>query len=169
MQKLSVRHSFPCTPATFWEMFWDDEYDQMVLDAADVTREILESIEHPDGVVTQRIRTTPNRELPKAVATVVGAAKLIYTQESRFDPNASTLTWQVTPNVMADKVTAKGQLLVRETPTGCERLVEGEIAVKVRFVGGRIEKAIVDDVTRSYAKAAEVAQAWLAARPDRRV
>ena len=167
MQKLTVRHAFACTPATFWEMFWDDDYDRMVLEAADVRREILESTEHSQGVVVQKIRTTPNRELPKAVAAVVGAAKLIYTQDSRFDPNASTLTWSVTPNVLADKVTAKGQLTVRATPSGCERLVDGEIAVNVRFVGGRIEKAIVDDVSRSYAKAAEVAQAWLTDRPDR--
>jgi hypothetical protein len=163
VQKISVRHTFPCTPDQFWDMFWDDGYDKMVLEAADVQRETLS--EQQDGdVLVQVVRTTPNRELPAAVGSVLGASKLIYTQTTRFDRGKSQLTWDVQPNVMADKVTAQGVFTVRPTATGCERVVEGQIEVRVRFIGGRIESAIVDDVTRSYGKAAEVAQKWLAAR-----
>lgn len=163
MQRLSIRHRFPCSVDTFWEMFWDEEYEAMVSEAAAVERETLE--DRMEGEVRVLVsRTTPDRELPVAVAKVIGANKLIYTQTTRFDRAASRLSWEVQPNVMADKVTAKGLFEVRPTDEGCERSVAGEIEVRVPLIGRRVEKAIVEDVSRNYDEAAKASLRWLAAR-----
>ena len=36
--KLDVRHFYPCSVDTFWEMYWDDAYDEMLQESSTVQR-----------------------------------------------------------------------------------------------------------------------------------
>src|SRR5688500_58592 len=97
--KLAVRHRFDCTVDQFWDMYWNPEFDQQLQREAGIRREILE--ERRDGrIVVRRVRITPDRELPAAVATVLGSKKLIYEQENRWDEEKRVLHWRVIPNVL---------------------------------------------------------------------
>jgi len=158
--KLYVRHTFTCTPETFWKMYWDETFDQMLQKDATVHRELVwERSEGP--VLARRLRFTPERELPRPVAKLIGNNKLIYEQENRFDAEASTLKWEVIPTFLPGKFSANGTFVVRATETGCERIVEGTIDVKVRFIGGQIEKAVVAEISESYEKTIKTCHAWL--------
>lgn len=161
--KLHVRHTFPCDPETFWKMYWDEEFDAMLQRGSNVQREILDQHEE-GGVVVRRVRFTPQRELPAPAAKVLGSSKLVYDQESRYDPATSQMTWRVIPTILPGKLDAHGTFVVRPIEGGCEQVVEGEITVNVRFIGGQIEKAVVGEVEQSYQRTAEVAREWLRTR-----
>ena len=103
----------------------------------------------------------PDRELPKPLAKLLGSNKLVYEQQCHLDRSQNQLTWEVIPAVFTDKITAKGTLTVVPTETGCVREVIGDVDVKVRLIGGRIEKAIISDVKKSYDRAAQVRMAHL--------
>ena len=158
--KLKADHSFACPPERFWEIFWDDAYNKALDGASAATREVT-SDNTVNGVRKWTTRVTPQRELPRAVQKLIGSSKLSYDQHSELDIAKGTLKWEVKPHVLTDKVKAKGTMSVTPTASGCRRVAEGEITVKVSFVGGQIEKAIVSDVEASYAKAAETMKTFI--------
>jgi hypothetical protein len=162
--KLLVRHTFDCTPERFWQMYWDPEFDAMMRRNAAVQRELLEERREGD-VVVRRLRITPERELPAAASALVGAKKLVYEQENRWDERNNVLHWRVIPTVLPGKLDAHGNFRVNAVPGGCEQVVEGEINVNVRFVGGQIEKFVVAEVEKSYEKTAATSREWLAKHP----
>lgn len=165
--KLNVRHRFDCTPETFWEMYWDAAFDEALRAESGVTREILEEREEGD-VLIRRIRITPDRELPGPAAALLGAKKLVYEQENRWDKAAQVLHWRVIPTILPGKLDAAGTFRVEAVPGGCEQVVEGDITVNVRLVGGQIEKAVVAEVQKSYDKTAAVSREWLKNREAQR-
>ncbi len=159
--KLYVRHAFDCTPETFWKMYWDDEFDQMLRRDSTVERTLVS--ERSEGEVSvRRLRFTPEKELPGPVASLIGTNKLIYEQENRFDAGRGHMTWEVIPSFLQGKFSASGTFLVRATKDGCERIVDGDIDVKVRFIGGQIEKAVVAEISQAYDKTIVAVHEWLA-------
>ena len=159
--KLSVRHIFNCSMDTFWAMFWEPSYSELLEKETGVKREML-WLREEGAVKIYRVRFTPDKELPSAVARVTGSKKLIYEQENRMNTDTNTLDWQVFPAVAKDKVTAKGTMIMREVPGGVERNVEGDISVRVPMIGKRIEKLILGSVATSYERAADITHKWLA-------
>ncbi|MFT7519024.1 MAG: hypothetical protein ACI9MC_001160 [Kiritimatiellia bacterium] len=161
--KLHVRHVFPCTMPTFWQMFWDEDYDQLLMDAAQVTRSMLWDRTQGDRRLW-RMRFVPNQDLPSMVAKAVGTKKLVYEQDNNLDAAAGIMEWEVFPAVVPDKVTSKGIMKVHATSRGVERVVDGRIDVRIPLIGGRIERAIHKSVMTSYERAYDVSLQWLDTR-----
>lgn len=163
--KLLVRHAFDCTPDEFWTIFWDPSYDQALQTKGgnEVVRELLADREE-GGKRYLRYRFTPKKTLPPPIAALAKTDRLIYEQENVFDRASGLLTWKVHPAIVPEKVTAEGTFRVVPKGAGCERVVEGLIEVRVMFIGGRIEEAIVNDVKNAYDVATSVMQGLIAAR-----
>lgn len=159
--KLNIRHEYDCTPQQFWTMYWDDEFAEMLQEGSTVQRDVVD--ERTEGDLSiQRIRFTPDRELPSAVAKMIGTSKLAYDQENKYDEANGVLHWEVLPSFLPDKVKAAGRVTVEDLGNGrCAQVIDGEINVKVTFIGGQIEKAVVAEVEKSWAKTAETAREWL--------
>ncbi|MBX2796596.1 MAG: DUF2505 domain-containing protein [Myxococcales bacterium] len=159
--KLNIRQTFPCSPARFWEMYWSDSLDAMLNEGSTVQRDVLEEREDGD-VLIRRLRFTPEQELPRAAASLLGSSKLVYEQENRFDRSNGVLHWEVIPTILPGKLEAKGTVEVHPAGDGqCEQVVAGDITVNVRFIGGQIEKAVVAEVEKSWNRTAEVCRSWL--------
>lgn len=161
--KLLTRHAFPFTPEQFWDCFWDPEWEAAETEHSDMRREVISQTE-VDGVVTLHQRYHTNIKLPGPVAGRMGADTLSYEQISTIDKRAGTLSWKVIPPAMQDKVVAQGAMRVVATPTGCERIVEGEVTVKVPLFGGKIEKGVVEGITTGHETEAKRRLAWMKAR-----
>jgi hypothetical protein len=142
-------------------MYWDAAFDKALSEQSSVTRELIAEREEGDLMI-RRLRFTPHKDLPRPVAKLLGTKKLIYEQENRWDRANSTMTWEVIPSILPGKLSAKGTFKVTQTATGCEQVVEGDIDVKVRLIGGRIEKTIVEEVRKSYDRTAVSCRKWLA-------
>jgi hypothetical protein len=161
--RLSVRHSFSCTPSEFWALYWAPEFETRLRRGSTVAREVVE--ERQEGTVTvRRVRVTPQQELPGPAAAILGTKKLVYEQESRYDSARGVIDWQVVPSFLPGKLDAKGSIRVDPAPGGCVMVVDGNIDVHVRFVGGQIEKAVVAEVEKSYDRVATETKALLAER-----
>jgi len=161
--KLSIRNSFPCDPATLWEVFDSAEFDKRLEAQSGVRREVIS--ESQDGEIGVRVlRCISKKELPGFMAKAMGSKNLEYTQTSRFDPKTNSLEWNVVPTVMADRVTAKGHTTVTPSGSGCDRHVQGEITVRLPLVGKRIEKKLMEEIGSSYERAAEIANALIRER-----
>ena len=161
--KLDVRHFYPCSPERWWEMYWDDSFDAMLQADSTVDREVVEEKEE-NGVLTRRLRFTPQSELPGPVAKIVGSKKLVYEQVNHFHRAKGEMTWEVLPSFLdAKKFSAKGSLRCEPTGSGCESIAQGDITVNVRFIGGQIEKQIVAQVKEAYDQMAIKGRVWLEA------
>lgn len=161
--KLAVRQHYPCSPAQFWDMYWDDGFDAIVQAGSGVDREVIE--QRTEGsVIVRRLRFTPHDELPTPVAKVIGSPKLVYEQLNRFDPDAGRMSWEVLPTFLPGKLNARGTLTAAEVPSGSEMRVDGEITVNVMFIGGQIEKQVVSQIEKGYQKMHAAGLTWLRER-----
>lgn len=159
--KLKVRYDYPCTPERYWEMYWDDEFDAKLQQDSTVKREVISQSDE-NGVLTRRLRFTPDAELPGPVAKVIGSKKLVYEQINVWDRAASTMTWKVLPTFISeDKFKAEGTFKVADEAPGCELQIDGTIDVKIRFIGGTVEKQVVAQIEDAYAKMHTASVAWL--------
>ena len=161
--KLSVRHIFNCSMETFWAMFWDPDDGNRLEEETGVHREML-WLREEGPLKIYRMRFTPDSDLPGPVAKFAGTKKLVYEQENRLNTETHVLEWQVFPTVARDKITAKGTMTMRDVPNGVERLVEGDVKVRVPIIGRRIEKLVLNSVVTSYEHAAGITHKWLADR-----
>jgi hypothetical protein len=114
------------------------------------------------GVAFTRTRVSPRKELPLLAQKALGAARFTYVQENETNDGTMTTTWRVIPDVLSDKVKCSGVSRVVDVPGGCERIIEGELTVSIPFVGGTIEKHVMEQLERSYARGADVAREFLA-------
>lgn len=158
--KLDIRHTYPCSAETFWKMYWDDRFDELLQANATVDREILEQTDSGDQLL-RRMRFTPHAELPSAIATMAGAKKFIWNQENRWFKSDARVTWKVIPELMTDRIKAEGWFTVKDVAGGCEMHVQGEIAVKVRFIGSKIEGQVMSQVSTGYDRMLEAGKTWI--------
>ena len=155
--KLYLASDLDFDPKTAWSIFESKEFETRLEATTDMTCQVLEERTEGDTVI-RRIKYQSKRELPTMVAKALGSKSLTYEQHNRFDPKTSTLTWQVFLPVMQDRVTVGGTTCISPTATGSKRVVDGEISVRMRLVGGQIEKAVVAEFERSMAKAVDLAR-----------
>lgn len=161
--RFRLAHRFDCTPTELWSITDDEAFEQRLGKASDSKREKVED-DVTDGVRVVRRRITLQRELPGPMRRVVGSNSISYDQITRRAEGANTLEWEIEPMVLQGRFVGRGTTRVVETATGCERIIEGELTIKVPIVGAKMEKRLVDDVSASYEQAAGIIREMLAAR-----
>lgn len=161
--QFQIRHTFPCTAEAYWAAFDDPAFNQLLDQQTSAKRTLLS--EHTQGDTKMwRMRCEPERTLPGPIQKILGVSSLSYEQQNRLGPD-HVLHWEVFPNVLPDKVTAKGTVtLIPKGNREVERLAQGEITVRLPLVGGRVEQAILTSLTESYDRAAEATVQWFTAK-----
>lgn len=161
--KLDVRHTFDRSPQEIWDLFQDPAFNAALAEGSPVIREVLS--EEKDGDrTTVRARFTSVSDLPGPISAALGSRRITYEQVSVWNAAAHTSDWKILPGVAADRITAGGRMRLIPLPKGCERRIEGEIVVRIPLVGGRVEKAFADQLTRAYEDIYAKTVAWLARR-----
>ena len=153
--KLYLASDLDFSPETAWSIFESPEFEKRLEDATDLVCTVLE--EKMEGEIkVRRLKYESKRDLPKMVAKALGASRLTYEQHNRFDPAKSQLTWKVVLPVLADRVKAGGTTTISATSKGARRVVDGDVTVKMRLIGGQIEKAVVAEFERGMARAVDL-------------
>ena len=162
--RFELRHPMPRPADVAWKTFFhDDAYEaELKKQNSEHTAEVLEEGPKGDKHYT-KTRITSHRPLPSFMKRAIGADHLSYVLEQWRDEGRYELRWKVTPPTAQDKIKAEGTYKLIATPSGCERLVSGEIKVSIPLVGGKIEKAIGEELKSSYERSAVFAREWLAA------
>lgn len=155
--KLYVESLLPVDPATAWSIFESDTFRDRLEAKANLHSEVLETRDE-GPVQIRRLKFTSRNELPAVVAKLLGASHLTYEQTNRFDPSRSRLDWTVKLPVMTDRVKVSGATTIEPHPQGSRRVVDGDVEVSVKLIGGQIEKAVVAEFERSMNRAVELAR-----------
>ncbi len=156
-----ITHRFPCAPDAWWRASKHPDFEAAVARASEVDITPLSS-ETLNGVRRSRSRVVPRKELPALAQKALGSSRFTYVQETEERDGELLLRWKVLPDVMADKIACGGTLRVVAAPGGCERVIEGQVNVKVMLVGGTIEKAVVEQLQQGYDRAADTLRPVLA-------
>ncbi len=160
--KLYVESDLPVDPATAWKVFESDAFDERLRQQTNMQVERISLTQESEHIVVRRLRYTSGSELPKLVAKALGGKHLTYTQTNRMDYSTNRLEWTVELPVLADRVTVKGTTSMTATASGSRRIVDGEITVKMRLIGGQIEKVVVGEFQKSMDQAVEIARELIA-------
>lgn len=153
--KLYVESLLPVDPATAWSLFESSEFEQRLEAKTNLKCEVLESRDEGNGTF-RRLRYTSGTELPTMVAKALGSKNLTYEQHNRFDRSTGTMQWTVQLPVAADRVSVSGTTSITAHDGGSKRVVDGEIVVRMRLIGGQIEKAVVGEFEKSMARAVDI-------------
>ncbi len=158
--KFETRHHFAFPPERVWGVFFDPTYEAALSASSELDREVLETGVR-EGRRFRRSKLTSRKEIPPAMAAFTGP-RLSYELLEVYDDPHTRLSWKVIPGAAADKVKAEGTWALVPAPGGCERVVKGEVQVRVPLVGGKIEEKIKEQLQASYDKAAVFARQWMA-------
>jgi len=164
MNLLTLRHEIDCDESTYWEKcVLDDEYNKRFFleELKFKSYELMERRDEGDTVV-RKARAEPNTgSMPAAMKKAMGDS-FGYVEEGTFDRKARRYTFRTIPAAFPDKVKIQGTMRCEAVgPKKIVRISEIQVDVKVFMIGGMIEDRIVDDIKRSYAKAAEFTNAWV--------
>ena len=96
---------------------------------------------------------------------VAESVRVESTLEELIDDEQHRVQWKVIVDRVSSKVKAEGYFALEAiSDHECRRIVAGEIKVSVPLVGGRIERGIADELSRSYESTAAFARQWLTER-----
>lgn len=161
MAQFQVRHMFKNISRDEYEsLYFDEAFNEALCEAVNLAREVR-SIDRTPERIARVIAVGPDREIPKPVQKIVGAARLDYEEHLAYEFGTFKGTWETIPSVMAKKVNTKGTFAFEEATGGVERIVQGTIEVKVLGIGKVVEKFIIADVEKSYEDAARFTQQWI--------
>jgi len=122
--------------------------------------DVLSRTEKGD-TVTLRIRYQFVADLSPAVTAVVDPKKLTWVEESVHDLAARSVAVTLHPDHYADRLRCTGTYRYTATGDATVRQVNGDLKVKVLFVAGQVEKALVSGLKEHLEAEAPQVQAYL--------
>jgi hypothetical protein len=117
-----------------------------------------EVVDHQvDGThVRLRLQQRFTGDLPAAALAVIDPTKLTWIEEIDFDLDRATASSRLQPDHYADRLTCSGRYtFLADGDQATLRRLDGDLKVRMRFVGGRVEDALVSGL-REHAQAEQV-------------
>jgi len=157
-----IVHEFDATPDEFWQVFFDEPFNVEQYKRIKVKERKLLSRKDDERGITFSQRILPERDLPSVVKKIV-KGDLGYTENTVYTRATSSMEIEIVPTLFSDRTKMHASFKVEALPDGrCRRIYEGDINVRFAIFGGAIERAIYDDMSKSYDVAAGVHAEWLA-------
>jgi Protein of unknown function (DUF2505) len=115
-------------------------------------------------VVVQRVRYRFTGELSSAARAVLDPARLTWVDESVHDLAARTVRFRLLPDHYADRFSCSGTYsfaaAAGDRPVTV-RTADGELRVRAAFVGGAVERAIVNGLRDHLAAETPIVERWV--------
>ena len=123
-------------------------------------REELERHDTPDRLIVVS-RVFPERQLPVFVRPFV-PGPFTYTERMTWDRAADRIDLEIRPSVMTKRTLIRIVYALSQAGAGAVRRVyEGDVTVEIALVGGRTERAIIDDIGKVLETVVPCTQEWL--------
>jgi hypothetical protein len=159
MLELHVDHTLECSEDVFWDrVFLDEEYNRtLFVQTLKFTSWRESKRETRDGLIHRVVEAVPPiGEVPAALKAVIGQGAG-YEERGVLDRAKKSYRIEVVPNRLADKIEVRLELTTTAAaPERCRRIVHGTVSAKIFAIGGLLEKKLVSDLEKSYAKSVEV-------------
>lgn len=158
--KLHHSIEFPCPPAQFAAAVADEQYwkDLVANVAADLSD--LDSFTDEGDKVTVVLRQrVPDENLPSMVAKIrpgdLEITRTVVWSKGEAAEGAFTAVVSGAP------AKVKGSQRLIPTSTGCEISFDGSVEVSIPFIGGKVEKAIAENVVQLIEAEHEYTAEWI--------
>ena len=147
----TIAHDFPVSRDLVLKHHTDEALHERANAALGSASRSLDSAEEQaDGTFIQRFKVDASKEIPGAAAKVLKPEMLIWIEESVWDPKTERFRWKVLPTAMKDKISCAGELWYEDQGDTTRRVVQGEITIKIPFVGKVAEQAILANLQKTY-------------------
>ena len=159
-----VDQRFAASPDDVLAMYCDAGFYETLDGMAKIGRPEVLLVERTDDErsVHLRLRYAFAGDLPRAALAVLDPRQLTWVEDTVYDLEARTGETKMLPDHYADRLTASAHIAVE--PSGDEattRRVEGIIEVRMPFVGGQVERAIVSGLREHLIAEQDRAGDWL--------
>ncbi len=147
----------------YLETYYSEEFNRAAMKLANlrdrqlVSREVLE-----DGRIRRRSRLVPDVTLPRPVQAVLGEDELAYFEMVEYDPPSRTARLWIETDA-DDRVQVSGTVRFIVTGDTVRRRFEGQVRVQVFGLGRVIERIIVSEAEKRYARVDAFLEQWLRA------
>jgi hypothetical protein len=167
MKRVSETFALPCTPETFWSIFFDPTYtralylDQLQFKGFTVVEQ---------GESTRKLHIVPRVNLPGPLAKIVGDS-FAYEEHGTLDRAQNVWRWRMvrpanTGGKKKDMVSTSGTIrLVADGPGRCRRTDEVDIEAHLFGFGGLIESVVEKELHSSWSKELAFLERWIAEHP----
>jgi len=166
--EIHLRHRIALSAERFWALLHTERYEQAVARALGLHayRE-LERRERGDEVYRRIEVEGPLPESLEGLARRLGIGGVArYEEEQWTSRSRRRVRWRATPPILQSRSTVEGTVRVEPVdPEHCERVLEGEVRVRMPGLGRLAERSIVSHVGRSYGRTARVAEQIAAEEP----
>jgi hypothetical protein len=152
--KFNITHDFDCDAETYWEIFFDLDYQKDMYSGLGIKERTVLLFEEDDKEIRRKIKIMPERDLPGALKSVL-RGDLGYIEHNVYHKGQNVMDVRIEPTLMKDRF--KMSAVFRVVPLGSARVRRefvGSIDVSVPLLGGQIEKLVMADVRKSYDQAA---------------
>lgn len=164
MTQVRFEHTYECSEDTFWnQIFFDEDYNRRLYLEGLRFHEWREIERQDQGEALRRtVEVVPRiGDLPGPLKKVVGDG-IRYKEIGNYDKNRRRYRIEVVPNSLADKLSVTGELFTE--PLGearCRRVFQGDVTAKIFGIGGMLEKRLIEDMQKSYARGAEFTNGYI--------
>lgn len=114
------------------------------------SRDLIEEKQHDSGEIEWRFQVVAGGNVPPAVQKIISPDMFTWIESSRFVPKEHCIYWEIIPTLARGKFEGKGSWQLSKKGKGTKRIIEGEVAVKIPFVGKVVESFIVSELKKSY-------------------
>lgn len=161
MTQFNISHEFECDRDKYWKVFFHEPYNVALYERIGIKERQIIDWKETDNEVYRVIKIVPQRDLPGFIKKIV-KGDLGYVETSTLYRDRDHMDVRVEPTLMKDRTKISGTYTLKPAGEGkWRRTFAGNITISIPLVGGRIEKFIIDDMTRAYDTAAEVHREWL--------
>ena len=117
-----------------------------------------------DGKLHTEATIQPDKAIPAPVAKILGVDRMTHREVIEYDIGSYEGTWRIEPGMFADTFIIGGGFRFEAlSDSSVSRVYWGDFQVKLRGVGGWMEKMIVSEVQRSYDSAVGFIQDYIKA------
>lgn len=151
--KISIDDRFDCAPQVLFDRLSDDGFDDGLMKALNMSKELLDAKTTASGV-TYKIRLTNPDTIP-AIAKRFAGEHLSYVETRAWDRAKLGNTWEIVPEIQGATVEAKGTTEIVADGVGCIRRTRGTISVNLPLIGRKIEEMVLQSIVDTFKRNAE--------------
>jgi hypothetical protein len=158
-----VDQRFDATPDAVLAMFCDPAFYASLTGMDKIGAPDVLTLTRDDaaGRAHLRLRYAFVGDLPRAALTVLDPAKLTWVEDTDVDLAARAATTTLKPDNYADRLTASARWAITASGDAAARRIDGDLQVRMPFVGGQVEKAIASGLREHLLAEEDKAAAWL--------
>jgi hypothetical protein len=157
--KVSYTHVIPAGFDAVIEAYRSTEfYSEKQRASGALSVEILETEDLPDGKFRMKARCSEPSRVPRFLRK---SDVDTYVDDTLLDPEAGTLTWKVTPQIMADVFFLSGRIDFVADGDQTKVTYNTDLQVKIPLVGKKAEKIGLEKTEQETARQAAFLKKWV--------